>query len=714
MKSNENYKKIFVKQHGDFACGLACLAMIIKYHGGDARQEDLRNISGTTLQGTSLLGLYQAATKLNFTAAGYEATIDSLKTISVPVIIHVIKNRNQEHYMVCFGFEEGKFVIGDPGWGILKMSESELDAIWSSKTLLTLEPTEKFEKVVSEKKDKYNWLKNIIKNDYPILAVALVLGIIIASLGLVTAIFSQKLIDEMLPSKNYEKIILGIMLFFVLLIFRSGLDYIRSIFMARQSRDFNNRLVDSFFSKILYLPKFFFDSTKTGEIIARMNDSRRIQQTLSYIAGEVLINFLVLVLSIGYLFFYSWKMASIASACIPLFALLVVAFNKKISDSQRKVMESYALTEGLFIDSIQGINEIKIANKQNFFKRTVKLMYGFFQNSSFKLGLIGAQYGLIAQMISTITMVSLIILGVTWVLNGQLRLGELMAVITVGGMIISSTANLSVVNIRLHEAEVAFDRFYEFLKTRPEFEQEKDVHNEKVRDPQNKDIGHLQIKDLSFRFIGRKKLFDNISLEVKKGEMIMLFGEVGSGKSTLIQILQKHYLPESGEILFNGKPLSDYPIPEWRDHIGVVNQHVKIFNGTVGENICLGDFENEKESVEYFIKAYKLDSFIHVLPQELYTLLGEDGVKISGGQQQLISFARALYRRPSLLLLDEPTAAMDSKTEQFVMDTLKQNNQQFAIIFVTHRVHLAKYADRTYVLENGTINNSTVRYLPSL
>jgi len=704
MKLDKNYKKIFVKQQGDFACGLACLAMIIKYHGGSARQEDLRNISGTTLQGTSLLGLYQAATKLNFTATGYEADLDSLKSLPVPVILHVVKNRNLEHYMICFGFEDGKFIIGDPGWGILKMSESELDAIWISKALLQLEPTEKFEKVVFEKKDKYHWLKNIIKDDYPILTVAFIIGTIVALLGLAMAIFSQKLIDDLLPSKNYEKIILGIMLFFVLLLFKSGLDYIRNIFMARQSRDLNNRLVDSFFTKILYLPKFFYDSTKTGEIIARMNDSRRIQQTLSFIVGDVLINVLILIFSIGYLFFYSWKMALIAFICIPLFAILVIAYNKKISDAQRFVMESYAATEGLFIDSIQGVNEIKVSNKQNLFKSSIKIMYGIFQNASFRLGLIGAQYGFIAQIISTITMVALIVLGVTWVLDGQIKLGELMAIITVGGMIVSSTASLSVANIRLQEAEVAFDRYYEFLKTKPEFEQD-EVQGEKIQGTRkDKDI-YLKIKDLSFRFIGRKKLFDNISLEVKKGEMITLFGEVGSGKSTLIQILQKHYFPESGEILFNGKPFLDYPIPEWREYIGVVNQHVKIFNGTVGENICLGDFENEKELVENFCKEYKFDSFFNNLPQGLYTLLGEDGVKISGGQQQLIALARALYRNPSVLLLDEPTAAMDRKTEQFVMDILKQKSQQFAIILVTHRVHLAKYSDRIYVLENGTITS---------
>jgi len=168
-----------------------------------------------------------------------------------------------------------------------------------------------------------------------------------------------------------------------------------------------------------------------------------------------------------------------------------------------------------------------------------------------------------------------------------------------------------------------------------------------------------------------------------------------------------NYLPESGEILLNGKPFSEYSIPAWREHIGVVNQHVKIFNGTVGENICMGDFENEKDSIVDFCKDYQFDSFFNNLPQGLYTLLGEDGVNISGGQQQLISLARALYRRPSLLLLDEPTSAMDSKTEQFVMNILKQKKQELAIILVTHRVHLAKYSDRIYVLENGTITDST-------
>lgn len=699
-KNVRKYKKLFVRQHSRFSCGLACLSMLVKYHGGNARQEDLRNISGTTIQGTTLLGLYQAAEKLNFTPSAYEADLNSLKLLNSPVILHVVKNQRLEHYVVCFGYENNQFIIGDPDSGITYLKEVELDEMWQSKALLLLEPATEFVKSSSERTEKRQWLREIIKEDYPVLTVAFILGVIISALGLTTAIFSQKLIDDLLPSKNFEKIILGIILFFILLIAGSGLNYLRSIFMLRQTKNMNNRLVDSFFSKILYLPKSFFDSMKTGEIITRMNDSRRIQQTLSYIVGSVLIEVLVLFFSILYLWIYSWKMALVAAACIPFFALLVLIYNKRIVEGQRSVMVSSAATEGLLIDVIQGVNDIKVANKQNIFKQSVQVMYGIYQECGYKLGMLGNQYGLIAQGISTITSVSLIILGVTWILSGQLKLGELMAIMTIGNMIISSTASLSGVNIRLQEAGVAFDRFYEFAKAKPEYEM---VHGAKVHGARDKGDVHLQIKDLSFRFVGRKKLFDAVSMEVKTGEIISLFGEVGSGKSTLIQILQKHYFPESGDILFNGALLSEYSTPLWREHIGVVSQQTKIFNGSVGENICLGNFMEERKPVMQFCKEYGLDAFFSQFPQGLDTLVGEDGINLSGGQQQLIALARALYRQPSVLLLDEPTSAMDTKTEQFVIDLLQQHKAQYAIVLVTHRTHLASISDRVYVLANGKV-----------
>ncbi len=298
-------------------------------------------------------------------------------------------------------------------------------------------------------------------------------------------------------------------------------------------------------------------------------------------------------------------------------------------------------------------------------------------------------------------MISIIFIGIFWVLNGQLKIGQLMAIITISGIVVSSISSLSGANIKLQEAGVAFDRFYEFIKAKPEFipTDYETYKTEKVED-KNRNI-NLQIRQLSYRFIGRKKIFDDISIEINSGEIVTLCGEIGSGKSTLIQILQKHYFPEGGDIIFNGKSLSEYSIPLWRQYIGVVSQQIKIFNGSVGDNICLGNYLEERESIFEFCHNYGFNTFFDSFHQGLDTLLGEDGVNISGGQKQLVAIARALYRKPSILLLDEPTSAMDTKTEEFVISLLKQRKSQFATLLVTHRLQLAGISDRIYTLKNG-------------
>ena len=700
MKEKKNIQRSFVKQHGNYSCGLACLSMIVNYHGGHILQEDLRAISGTTIQGTTLLGLYQAAQKINLKADGCKGSIASLKDVGLPTILHVLKNKTQEHFVVCFGFEDGKFKIGDPSWGIMDMDENELDAIWKSKALLMVEPNDTFIRKKNERQSKIRFFQKLLQEDYPLLIVAFILGLMVSVLGLSTAVFSQKLIDVLLPAKEFDKIVIGIGIFFLLLLFRGGLDYLRNIFIARQNRDFNIRLIDNFYSRILNLPKFFFDGTKTGEIVARMNDSRRIQQSITYVFGSTLIDVLILLISTVFLFFYSWQLALVASLCIPLFALLVLKYNSKIIGRQKEMMQAYALSESTFIDTIQGLDEIKKANKQSAFHKMINIIYGFFQEASFNLNILGAKYGFFTQIISVSVTIAVISLGVFFVLKGHILLGELMATITIASMIISSTANLSIVNIRLQEAAVAFNRYVEFLK----IETEKNVVDDRKNGIETLENINLQIKDLNFRFIGRKLIFSNISLEVNKNEMIILTGDVGSGKSTLLQLIQQNYQPESGEILFNQQLIQEYPLSTWRQYAGSVDQAVKIFNGSLGENICMDNFFESRDSVIEFCREYGFNRFFDGFPQGLDTLLGEEGINISGGQQQLVALARVLYRNPSLLLLDEPTSSMDSHTEEFVMNHLEKRRNQYAIILVTHKTNLNKYADRIYCLVNGKIN----------
>ncbi|MFY9153125.1 MAG: ABC transporter ATP-binding protein [Prolixibacteraceae bacterium] len=252
-------------------------------------------------------------------------------------------------------------------------------------------------------------------------------------------------------------------------------------------------------------------------------------------------------------------------------------------------------------------------------------------------------------------------------------------------------------NIQVQEAKVAFERMYEFSAADPEYQ---------IQDPGSKlqaqSFETLELRSLNFRFPGKGLLLKDINMLFGKGQITTLFGEIGCGKSTLISVLQRFYPFESGKILVNGSDWSDLTIPAWRNQIGVVTQHVKLFNGTILENICLEE-DPDVQQVLAFCKASGFDSFVNGFQQGYATIVSENSVNLSGGQQQLIALARALYLRPQLLLLDEATAAMDRRTEQFVLNLLQKLKQEMIIIFVTHRVQLARQTDFIYVIENRQI-----------
>ncbi len=365
-------KPIFIQQRDQTDCGVACLLSVIRMYGGDATLENLREQSGTSLQGTSLLGLQQAAEKQNITAEAFE--VDDLqafqKEATFPCILHVVIDERMEHYVICHSSplqnSTSFYQIIDPAKGIQEWTEAELLERWKSRAVLCLTPSEKFEKVVQNKKKQWYWFKELISEDKPLLGIAAGMGIIMAVLGMATAVFSQKLIDQILPEKQTEKLWIGLILLFILLIVRAGIGYLRTFFLLRQSKDFNNRLMGDFYQKLLYLPRSFFDTRKVGEIVARLNDTRRIQALISYLAGNVVIDTLVFLISAVFIFTYSWQVGLISLLSIPAFAYLAYRFHKSILSGQKEVMSTYASSESHFVDAIGGIEPIKVGNKEPF------------------------------------------------------------------------------------------------------------------------------------------------------------------------------------------------------------------------------------------------------------------------------------------------------------------------------------------------------------
>lgn len=693
----KNFQKNFVLQHDQSDCGVACLLSVIHYYQGTNTLEKLRELSGTTRQGTTLLGLYQAANQLGFKASGNEADIQAIIDYKQPLILHVVIEQRLQHYVVCYGFENNQFIIGDPSKGVVTYTKEELETIWQSKTCLTLEPNVDFKKEDILKSDKKQWFLSVLKPDYKLLIFSAILGLGIASLGMAMAVFSQKLIDDILPSKNLTKLITGIGLVAFLLLVRVFFTAIRDYFLIRQSKDFNNRIIDRFYSALLHLPKPFFDTRKIGELVARLNDTQRVQRVISMVASSVVINALVTIVSLGFLFMYSWQTACIALISLPCYFLLIYKFNTRIIKAQKDVMQGYAFSESNYITSMQGIATIKNNNRQAIFKKLNQLIYGNFQDKAFTLGTINVRLSVISGVFSVLFLMG--VLGYTsyQVYHDNMLLGELMAVLGIAGNLLPSVASLALIAIPINEAKVAFNRMYEFAS----------IEKEQTGNQNISDFKSLNIKNLSFRFAGRSQLLKAINLQVNKNECIAIVGESGCGKSTLGQIIQKFYLFETGEIQVNDSlNLKEIKTEDWRNIIGVIPQDITVFNGNIIDNILLGK-EDKPENVLEFCKTYGFEKYIAELPQGYATILGEEGVNLSGGQKQLLGLMRVLYKKPKLVLLDEFTSAMDRKTEQFVLNLLQQLKEDISIIFISHRLQALKhFADRIYIIENGQTNVS--------
>ena len=696
MKKFERHvKNTFTKQQDQSDCGVACLLSIIKFHEGNTTLEKLRELSGTSKQGTTLLGLYQSANNLGLNAEGFEAEIIHLKDLKEPCILHVRIDKDLDHYIVCYGFENNKFLIGDPAKGITYLSEGEVADIWLSKTLLTLTPNQDFIKVKIENKEKRSWFLNLIKEDYPILGISVFLGIVISILGLTTAIFSQKLIDDILPKSKIQNLIIGLVCLLLLLCVKTVLNYIRQHFLLQQTKDFNTRIASRFYEDLLGLPKSFFDHRKTGDMISRMNDTMRIQKSIVYITGSFFIDAIIVIISTIFLFVYSWQIALIALSSLPLIIMVVIKYHQPIVSGQQAVMTAFAQNESNYVDSIQAIDTIKVGNKQGFFSRITKSIYTHFQNKSFVLGKKVNDFSLVTEIISTIITTGVIGFASYLVINKKLTIGEFIALLSITGNLLPSVTRLALTNLQIQEAKVALDRMYEFVSIKPEYTVDPLSNSEVLT------FEHLDVNNVSFRFAGRKPILNNISLQLSKGEIIALLGESGCGKSTFLQIIQKFYHCENGEIILNGKDFNDYEIPQWRNVISAVPQDIKIFSGTLIYNIILEDHIENVEDFHKFCVNFGFDSYFLELPQAYFTIVGEEGINLSGGQKQLVAIARALYKKPQLLILDEVTSAMDSKTENFVLNLLEKIKKQVAIILVTHKASTAKIANRIYHIENG-------------
>lgn len=698
MKRSVKVLRSGVYQQDSTDCGAACLLTAIRYFGGSSTIEHIRNLSGTNHSGTSLLGLFQAAGRSGLIAEGCEASLADVIKYDDVLILHVLTREKMEHYVTFFGIEEERFIIWDPAAGLIKLSASVLEEIWVSKKCLTLKTGNNFIPEKKKNRSKMRWLIRMLKNESELIITSIFTGVLISVLGLIMAVYTQKLIDKIIPSADRKLLILSSLIVFILFTARLGLTAVRQYFLNIQGRSFNIRIVDNFFRTLLRLPKPFFDTRKKGDFVARLNDTMRIQRVIAEIAGVYIIDMLILITALVMIFSYSPGAGIITIASLPVIYFTGYGSNKALKTAQREMMMGYAMNESNFIDSLGGITEIKSLDWYREFNSRNHLIYSDFQNRIFNLGKLRIMLGISTGLAGTLYLVLLLTYSSLNVMGGSISAGELMAVVSLGSTLLPSLFNLALLNVPLNEAQVAIDRMFEFTLIEPE-EPENDVDGLSVA------IDCVELENITFRFPGSRSLFENVSIGVEKGRVTTLVGESGCGKSTIAAILMRFYLPESGKILINGKiDHNEIPLQLWRSNIALIPQEIHIFNGTLLQNLISDISEKKVSEMIVLFSEYGLNGFIESFPAGLMTIIGEGGITLSGGQRQMLAFIRVLLRRPGIIIIDEATSNMDRNTESQMLGLIRRLKKDVGFLLISHRLAMVKnISDVVYVMDGGTI-----------
>lgn len=700
MKRNKNtYKKCFVQQQSTSDCGIACLQSILKFYSSkNYSREHLRVWSGTTQTGASMAGLIACCKKIGLAAEGFKATMTSLKEQTEPTILHVILEDGRLHFIICYEWDNSskKFLVTDPSTGLFSLSEDELSEIWSDGLLLTLTPNEHFS---PKKADKNKWftLCNFLKHEPNAIIIGVFFGIIMAFLGIMISVFVQRLVDTLLPNKLWDKTMETLIFLFTALLLRLVLGTLRGRLLSFFQESFSNGITTHFYSKLLNLPISFFSHRKTGEMVSRLHDISRIQRGVSSILGSLTVDFVMIAVSITYLLILSDIIVGVVIVSLFIYLISGMAFNKGLKNHNTGVMHAYAQTENMFISSFSGIRDIQSNMRESMFIQKGENLYQKYQEKILSFTKFQLNISFWVGLVGLVTQIICIYLGIELVKNEKLTAGEVIAIITITLNVQQPMIKLSLVNIQVSEIKVAFNRIYEIVNLTFRGKKEKEF---------NQTMETIELKNLAFSYPGAPLLFEELSLTIIPNTLTTFIGPSGSGKSSILNLLKKEIEPTRGEITINGSQnLLNASSQSWLSRLGVVNQETMLFNGTLIENIAFAfdmSMEEKSEVIE-FSQKMGFHTYFMTLPMNYLTVIEENGSNLSGGQKQLIALARALYTKPELLILDEPTSSLDDDTEKFVISLLKQMKEQMTIIAVSHRKEILKITDQVITIGKGIV-----------
>lgn len=695
----------FRKQHDVMDCGPTCLQMITEYYGKYYSLQTLRERSYLTRNGSSLKSISCAARSIGFqTKSAWMNWSQLISNAKLPCIIHW----NNNHFVVIYHINnKNKIFIADPAFGRVKYKKEDFIRHWISdkKTnegiVLLLETTSKYYEFKTELKNKFPF-KRLIKYLKPharylfLLATALLIGCL---LNLSLPFLTQAVVDIGINAQESSIILIICIAQLMLIIGQLGNELFQSWLMLHITQRISISFISDFLKKLMRLPIAFFDTKLVGDIIQRINDNNKIQRFLtSTLISSVfsIVTFIIFTAVIGR---YSFRILIIFLIGSIVYVIWVLSFLKKCRMLNFKEFEQTSSNQSNLVQMVTAMQEIKLNNCE-------KIKRWEWENIQFKLYQIGIKTLVTLQLqgaggafINQIKNVFISYMAAVAVIKGEMTLGMMIALQYILGQLNTPLNQFLNFIKEFQEAKISLERINEIYDK----QDEEPIEINKIGIiPWHSDI-HFQKVTFCYGNPESEKALQDINLIIEAGKVTAIVGTSGSGKTTLLKLLLGFYPPTYGTISIGEKSLKSYSEKQWRRSCGVVMQEGFIFSDSIAKNIGIDDENPDYERLHYAANLANIDSFIESLPLGYETKIGNEGNGLSAGQKQRILIARAIYKNPCYILLDEATNSLDTTNESIIMKNLQKFYKGRTVVVVAHRLSTVRNADKIVVLNQGKI-----------
>ena len=697
----------WIRQHDSMQCGVACLAMICRHYGKDYSLEYLDSFCHANIAGVSMLGIAEGARSVGLETMTAAASTDELKEITLPCILHW----NQNHFVVLYGISGNgrRYRIADPGKGLVSCTRRELESHWISSVtdgepsgvVMQLTPTRDFHSHICDKtaeKRSFRFLFGYLKQ-YRKYFTQIILGLAIGCvLQLIMPFLTQWIVDIGIRHKDIGFIWLVLLGELMIVVGRTATDFIRRWLLLHISMRINISLVSDFFIKLLRLPMSFFDTKLMGDLLQRIGDHTRVQNFLTGQVLNIIFTFLSFVIFGVVLFIYDpfiFGIFALGSIC---YGLWIASFLKKRKVLDYELFEQQAMNQNRTYQFITSMQEIKLQDCERRRRWEWEDTQADLFNVQMKVLKLQQTQEAGSIFINEVKNIIITVLAATAVIGGQMTLGAMLAVQYIIGQLNSPVAQFMSFIYSLQDVRISLERINEIHEGRNE-EPDSGLATD-FREGKSIDIDSI---DFKYDPHALKKTIEGVSFHIPEGKVTAIVGASGSGKTTLIKLMLGYYPVMAGSISIAGRDINEHSLRWWRRQCGVVMQDGVIFSESIARNIAVDDGEVDTERLESAAKIACIHDFVMSLPLRYDTKVGKDGVGLSQGQRQRILIARAVYRDPAFIFLDEATNSLDAKNEREIVENLDKFYKGRTVVVVAHRLSTVRNADRIIVLDGGKV-----------